>query len=148
MKWLSTLLPLSIITLLTGFGKPATEDDSRPVAGSVKVITATIEYYSGNIEGSNSVATWPIAKFATDEYAVKYSVKELKTGKIYSWNAGDQTQSAYHVFPSGRDIKNGVYYIGLGRTWGAEADTPNPDWITAYNSSYGEDNKVEITIYY
>ena len=148
MKWLSTLLPLSIMTLLTGFGKPAAENNNRPAAGSVKIVTLKIDYYSGNIEGSKTVATWPVAKFAEDKNAIRYSVKEIKTGKIYSWDAGEQTQAAYHVFPAATDIKNGTYYIGLGRTWSAEAGMANPQWTRGYMSSYGDDDKVEITIYY
>ena len=148
MKLTSFLIPFTIMTLLTGFGRQQVSNDERPAPGSAKVFTTEIAYYSGNIEGSSSAATWPVAKFAADKNAAGYSVKEIKTGRIYSWKNGEQPQCAYHVFPGTADIKNGVYYIGLGRTWSAESETANPEWEASYSNDYGADNMVEITFYY
>ena len=148
MKLTTLMVPFGIMTLLTGFGKHAAPAENGPAKGSTKTITVDIEYYSGNIEGSSSVATWPIAKFAVEQNAISYRVKEIKTGKTYSWENGEETQAAYHVFPASQDIKDGMYYIALGRTWSAESAIANPAWKANYINNYAEENEVEITFYY
>lgn len=148
MKLISYLLPFTIMTLLTGFGRQTAGTSDRPAEGTSRTITTRVSYYSGKIEGSQATATWPVAKFAADEFAISYSVKEMKSGKIFSWQTGDNAQCAYHVFPSSGDIKNGSYYIGLGRTWSAEASSIDPAWENNYRSSYGEEDIIEVTFYY
>ncbi|MBC7933887.1 MAG: hypothetical protein H7Y86_00815 [Rhizobacter sp.] len=148
MKLTSFLIPFTIMTLLTGFGRQPASNENRPAQSSVKIITTEIAYHSGTIEGSSNVATWPVAKFAADENAVQYSVKEMKTGRVYTWKQNELPQCAYHVFPGKQDIKDGEYYIGLGRTWSAATSIARPEWAASYSENYGADNKVEITFYY
>ena len=148
MKILSYLLPLTIMTLLTGFGRQTANPAKLPMPGTSRTIVVPVEYYSGVIEGSGAVATWPVAKFAADPAATAYSVKELKSGKTYSWNYDEKTVCAYHVFPSSNDIKDGNYYVGLGRTWSGEATVADIAWKVNYDNLYGQENQLEITFYY
>jgi hypothetical protein len=122
--------------------------NSKPQPGTSKTVTKEIEYYSGQIENTTSWATWPIAKFAVDDNAVKYSVKVLKTSSVYTWKKSEETKCEYHVFPSLNDIKGGYFYIGVGRTWCSGCSAPNPVWLDNYKAYFGTDTKVEITFYY
>lgn len=149
MKLTSLLAGLSFFSILfLSFTKPEQASLLTPKPGTTKVIVRDIEYYSGTIEGGNTAATWPVAKFTIDENAVKYSVKILKTGTTYTWEYDEKAQSAYSVFPASGDIKSKQYYIGLGRTWSAESTQVNAQWENNYRTQYGTENKVEITIYY
>lgn len=145
-------LKLSILTLaigiisLTSCKKESASE--KPEPGTSRTITKEVEYFSGLIEETTSYATWPIAKFPVDDNAIKYSVKEMLTGRVYAWKKGDNTDCAYYVFPSTKDIKEGQYYIGLGRTWCAGCTEPSPTWEETYKKIYSTNNKVEITFFY
>lgn len=120
-----------------------------PVVGSNRVILQEIQYINGKIEGSNSWATWPVAIFAADAHAVKYSVKVMKSGKTYTWEPGRSTNAEYDVYPSSYDKKEGKYFIGLGRTWCSDCENFDANWEENYrNNVFASNSKVEITVYY
>lgn len=122
---------------------------SKRAAGTSRVFVQDLAYLSGQIEQSTGQATWPVAIVPVDRQAVKYSVKLLKTGKTYEWEPGQATQSEYHVYPASNDIKDGKYYVGLGRTWCSGCSSVNPAWEQNYrNNVFAASNKVEITVYY
>ena len=147
LKFKLSFLTLAVaIISLTSCSKEKTSD--KPEPGTSRKITKVIEYYSGLIENSTSYATWPVAKFPVDANAIKYSVKEMISGHVYTWKQGNDTDCAYYVFPSTKDIKNGEYYIGLGRTWCAGCTEPSPLWESKYRELYGTNDKVEITFFY
>lgn len=120
-----------------------------PAPGSARIVSGQIEYYSAKVEGSNAWATWPVAKFKADPRATRYVVKELKSGKTYTWLKGNKTEAAYNVMPQTNNLKAGFYYIGLGRTWCADCDKADAAWEENYrNNVYAVNDKVEITFYY
>jgi hypothetical protein len=149
MKLTSLIAGLIIFsTLFLSFTRPTTGLPGRPATGTTRVVIQDIEYYSGMIEGSNSPATWPVAKFSIDPNAVQYRVKLLKSGASYTWERSEKTQSAYAVFPQSNNIRENQYYIGLGRTWGGSSTVASTDWEKNYRAGFGAENKVEITFYY
>ncbi|MBP6584841.1 MAG: hypothetical protein KA215_04150 [Flavobacterium sp.] len=152
MRLSTTILALTFVaTLFTSCSSDDSSDGEvtpTPTPGTTRVITQDIEYHSGLIEETTSWATWPVAIFPVDSFAVSYRVKVLKTGKIYAWNSDQPAASEFPVFPSQNDIVNGKFYIGLDRTWCAGCTEVDPLWQQFYVNFYGTENKVEITFFY
>ncbi|RYF90866.1 MAG: hypothetical protein EOO03_02735 [Chitinophagaceae bacterium] len=145
-KLIAALLSISVSFLSCSKDDPGS---LRPATGTTKVFIQEIEYVKGKIEGSESWATWPVAKFKVDGYAVKYSVKILQSGKVFTWEKGDTVDAAYHIYPGANDVNEGNIYVGLGRTWCSACNTYNPEWEQNYRSNvFDISSKVEVTVYY
>ena len=152
MRLTTTFLTLIFVaTMFTSCSSDDSDDGGGttiPAPGTTRIVTQDIEYHSGLIEGTTSFATWPLAIFPVDNYAVRYSVKVVKTGKVYAWDSDERAACEFYVFPSQNDIVNGNFHIGLDRTWCAGCTEVDPLWEQYYVNYYGLENKVEITFFY
>jgi len=152
MKLLRTFFSLSLaIVVFASCSKDDStpeEADNTPKPGTSRMITNEVEYHSGLIEGTTSWATWPIAKFPVDPYAVSYSVKLVITGATYTWEADGVTGGFDLIFPNTNSIVDGNYYISLDRTWCAGCTEVDPSWMANYMNFFGTNNNVEITFFY
>lgn len=129
-------------------------DNNDPEPGSTRETTADLSYYSALIEGSTSPATWPVVIFPVDDKAVAYKVVvdgfngTWPTAKqTFAWKKGEAPNTAYDVFGSTKDIKDGKYYVSLGRTWCAGCTEADPQWEATYRKGLGTP-KATITYQY
>jgi hypothetical protein len=163
MKLQHTLLTLLFATtLLASCSKGGDMDDDDgggpgdPVPGSKRTIEVDLTYEKGLIENSTSYAIWPVIKFPVDAKVKNYKVKlhgfngiwtNAPEGKTYTWKHGDFPPTDYNIWESNHDMKDGNYYLVIGRTWCAGCTAVDPLWEQNYRKGYGTP-KGEVTYQY